>query len=70
MAVRLVVYQDDEESWSILLNNESDLTDYFCQVGLALVTDRAEGLAYLKQFVEDERAGGYGELWREMRNWC
>lgn len=64
-AVRLlqgVVYHDDEETWSILLSNESDLDDYFCQIGLALVIDRAEGIAYLKQFEEDERTGGYERL--------
>lgn len=62
-----VVYRDDEETWSILLSNESDLTDYFCQIGLALVIDRAEGLAYLKQFGEDERTGGYERLPRLFR---
>jgi hypothetical protein len=62
-----VVYSDDEEAWSILLNSESDLTDYFCQIGLALVIDRAEGLAYLKQFDEDERAAGYERLPRLFR---
>lgn len=69
-AVRLlqgVVYQDDEETWSILLANESDLTDYFCQIGLALVVDRSEGLAYLKQFDDDERTGGYERLPRLFR---
>ena len=69
-AVRLlqgVVYQDDEETWSILLGNESDLADYFCQIGMALVVDRAEGLAYLKQFDDDERTGGYERLPRLFR---
>jgi hypothetical protein len=45
-----------------LLTDESDLADYFCQIGLALVIDREEGIAYLKQFDEDERAGGYERL--------
>lgn len=69
-AVRLlqgVVYQEDEETWSILLANESDLADYFCLIGLALVIDRAEGMAYLKQFEEDERTGGYERLPRLFR---
>lgn len=69
-AIRLlqgVIYQDDEETWSILVSNESDLTDYFCQIGLALVIDRTEGLAYLKQFDEDERTGGYERLPRLFR---
>lgn len=69
-AVRLlqgVLYSDDEQAWPILLSNESDLADYFCQIGLALVVDRSEGLAYLKQFDEDERTGGYERLPRLFR---
>ena len=64
-AIRLLqggVYEDDKDTWSILLADESDLADYFCQIGLALVIDREEGIAYLKQFDEDERAGGYERL--------
>jgi hypothetical protein len=62
-----VVYSDDEEAWSILLNNESDLADFFCQIGLALVIDRGEGLAYLRQFDDDERVGGYERMPRLFR---
>jgi hypothetical protein len=64
-AIRLLqggVYEDDKDSWSILLTDESGLADYFCQIGLAVVIDREEGIAYLKQFDEDERAGGYERL--------
>ena len=57
-----VVYEDDEAAWSILLANESDLTDYFYQIGLSLIIDRSEGLAYLRQFGDDERTGGYERL--------
>lgn len=69
-AVKLLqgaVDRDEEEVWSILLSNESDLADYFCQIGLALVIDRGEGLAYLKQFDGDERTGGYERLPRLFR---
>jgi hypothetical protein len=69
-AVRLlqgVLYAEDEETWAILLSNESDLTDYFCQIGLALVIDRAEGLAYLRQYGDEERTGGYERLPRLFR---
>lgn len=69
-AVRLlqgVVYESDNETWSILLSNESDLTDYFTQIGLALVIDRGEGIAYLRQFDEEERTGGYERLPRLFR---
>ena len=53
--------------WATLMANESDLADYFCQIGLALVIDRSEGLAYLKQLNDDERTGGYERLPRLFR---
>ena len=62
-----VVYSEEGETWSILLANESDLADYFSEIGLALVVDRAEGIAYLKQFDDDERTGGYERLPRLFR---
>lgn len=62
-----VVFSDEEETWSILLSHESDLADYFCQIGLALVIDRGEGLCYLRQFDDDERTGGYERLPRLFR---
>ncbi|MEM8671633.1 MAG: DUF4194 domain-containing protein [Planctomycetota bacterium] len=69
-AVRLlqgVVYEDDGSTWSILLANESDLSDYFSEIGLALVIDRSEGIGYLRQFDDHERAGGYEKLPRLFR---
>jgi len=57
-----VVYTEDEETWSILLHNESDLSDYFREIGLTLVIDRAEGIAYLRQLGDDERTAGYERL--------
>jgi Domain of unknown function (DUF4194) len=62
-----VVYSDDEDAWSILLNNESDLAEYFNEIGLALVIDRGEGIAYLKQYEDDERSEGYERLPRLFR---
>lgn len=64
-AVRLlqgVIYADDEPVWAILLENEIDLADYFYLIGLHLVIDRTEGLAYLKQLDEHELSGGYERL--------
>lgn len=69
-AIRLlqgVLYDDDESSWEILLANESDLTAYFARIGLNLVIDRGEGLAYLRQFGDDQRTGGYERLPRLFR---
>ncbi|HAH43791.1 DUF4194 domain-containing protein [Gimesia sp.] len=62
-----VIYEEQEEIWSLLLSNESDLNDYFCEIGLSLVIDRTEGMAYLRQFSEDERTGGYERLPRLFR---
>lgn len=69
-AVRLlqgVLYDDDEVTWHILLANESELTNYFARIGLNLVIDRGEGLAYLCQLAEDQRTGGYERLPRLFR---
>ncbi len=57
-----VLYGDDEATWDILLSNESDLSSYFAKIGLALVIDREDGLAYLRQFSDDERTSGYERL--------
>ncbi|MBN70734.1 MAG: hypothetical protein CME32_15810 [Gimesia sp.] len=62
-----VIYEEQEEIWSLLLSNESDLSDYFCEIGLSLVIDRTEGMAYLRQFSDDERTGGYERLPRLFR---
>jgi len=62
-----VIYEEQEEIWSLLLSNESDLNDYFCEIGLSLVIDRTEGIAYLRQFSDDERTGGYERLPRLFR---
>lgn len=62
-----VIYEEQEEVWSLLLGNESDLSDYFCEIGLSLVIDRTEGMAYLRQFSDDERTGGYERLPRLFR---
>ena len=59
-AVRLlqgVVYHDDNaRTWDVLLRSISPLTEYFSKIGLLLVVDEAEGMAYLRQLDEDEMA--------------
>ncbi len=57
-----VIYQEQADLWSLLLTNESDISEYFYEIGLTLVIDNAEGIAYLRQFGDDERTGGYERL--------
>jgi len=57
-----VVYEQDENLWTLLLSNESDLSEYFIEIGLTLIIDRSEGFAYLRQLGDDERTDGYERL--------
>jgi hypothetical protein len=68
-AIRLLqgVLYDDDEAWDILLARESDLVTYFAKVGLVLVINRDEGLAYLRQLDDDQRTSGYERLPRLFR---
>ena len=64
-AVRLlqgVVYSDELRPWEIVLSSQSPLTSYFARLGLLLVVDESEGLAYLRQMVEEELPEGYEHL--------
>ena len=58
MAVRLlqgVVYHDDNlDIWEQLLENVSPLTEYFGKLGLLLVVDEPDAMAYLRQLDEEE----------------
>jgi hypothetical protein len=64
-AVRLLqgaVYSDDSRIWDIVLGSQSHLETYFGRLGLLLVVDEPEGLAYLRQASEDELPEGYERL--------
>jgi hypothetical protein len=64
-AVRLLqgaVYADDGRAWSLTLSSESELAAYFAALGLRLVVDEPEGLAYLRQMTDDELPEGHDEL--------
>jgi len=60
VAVRLlqgVVYHDDNsDTWECLLRSVSQLTDYFAKIGLHLIVDEADAMAYLRQPEDDEIA--------------
>ena len=58
VAVRLlqgVVYHDDNlDMWEQLLENVSPITEYFGKLGLLLVVDEPDAMAYLRQLEEEE----------------
>ncbi len=61
-AVRLmqgVVELEDGRPWHLLLANSSQIEQYFARLGLQLVIDESEGLAYLKQFSDETLPPGY-----------
>jgi len=51
-----------------LLSNISQLENYFARLGLRLVVDEPEGLAYLRQLAEDESPDGYDALPKLFRS--
>lgn len=53
---------DDGRTWDLLLSNVTSLEDNFVRLGLRLVVDEDEGIAYLRQFEEDEAPSGYESL--------
>lgn len=71
MAVRLlqgVVYHDDgREMWEQLLENVSPLTEYFGKLGLLLMVNEADAMAYLRQLDEDEIPPDYPSMPRLFR---
>jgi len=71
VAVRLlqgVVYNDDSlEMWEQLLENVSPLTEYFGKLGLLLVVDDPDAMAYLRQLDEDEIPQDYPAVPRLFR---
>jgi Domain of unknown function (DUF4194) len=70
-AVRLlqgVVYHDDNlQLWESLRANVSALTDYFAKIGLQLIIDEADAMAYLKQSENDEQSEESFEVPRLFR---
>lgn len=60
------VYSDDA-AWDLTLRYQSAVSDYFARIGLMLIVDEAEGLAYLRQLADDEARDEYQELPRLFR---
>lgn len=71
VSVRLlqgVLYHDDSEAnWDILLRNVTPISDYFAKLGLLLVVDEADAMAYLRQLDEEELPSDYPEIPRLFR---
>ena len=71
VAVRLlqgVVYHDDNaDTWECLQRNVSQLTDYFSKIGLQLIVDEADAMAYLRQPDDDEVAPEHDHVPRLFR---
>ncbi len=68
-AVRLLqgpIYNDDG-TWELTLRYQSPLADYFTRIGLVLIVDEPEGLAYLRQLADDEARDEYQQLPRLFR---
>jgi hypothetical protein len=57
-----VVYADEVRVWETILASQPSLTTYFGRLGLLLIVDEAESLAYLRQMTEDEMPEGYEHL--------
>ena len=57
-----VVYEDSPRVWDVMLASRSQLENHFARLGLLLVVDEPEGLAYLRQLADDECPDGYDEL--------
>lgn len=70
-AVRLlqgVVYHDDNvQVWDVLLRSVSPLTDYFARLGLLVIVDEADGMAYLRQLDEEDIPPEYAAVPRLFR---
>jgi hypothetical protein len=63
-----VVYHDDnQELWEQLLENVSPLTEYFAKLGLMLVIDEPDAMAYLRQLDEEEIPQDYPPVPRLFR---
>jgi hypothetical protein len=65
--LREVVYADDARVWPIVLASQTPLATYFARLGLILVIDEAEGLAFVRQITDSEQPEGYEQLPKLIR---
>ncbi len=62
-----VIYSDEEHAWTVLLRSQANLESYFARIGLVLVVNEADGMAYLRQLTESESTSGYDRIPRLFR---
>lgn len=62
-AVRLlqgIIYHDDAgDTWDRVLENKTPLSDYFARIGVRLVVDEENGMAYLRQIEPESLPSDY-----------
>jgi len=69
-AVRLlqgVVYSDDAAAWNALLDSRTPLSEYFARIGLVLVVDETDGMAFIRQMDDHERDADYQRIPKLLR---
>ena len=62
MLLRGVVYAEEDRAWNLLLSNTSRLSDYFARLGLVLIINESEGMAFLRQMSDEETPEGYDTI--------
>jgi hypothetical protein len=63
-----VVYFEDQRVWNIVLANFSPLETHFSRLGLRVMVDESEGMAYLRQLTDDEMTTGYEAIPKLFRS--
>ena len=63
-----VVESENVRVWSLIQTNVSSLTTFFARLGLSIVIDPAEGLAYLRQLAAEDSPEGYDSLPKLFRS--
>ncbi|HBN78767.1 MAG TPA: hypothetical protein DD473_23740 [Planctomycetaceae bacterium] len=62
LLLRGVVYAEEERAWNLLISNTSRLTEYFARLGLILILNESEGMAFLRQISDEETPEGYDTI--------
>ena len=70
-AIRLlqgvVYYDDNAKTWDLILRFQTPLREYFSKIGLYLIVDEPDGMAYLRQSNDESDVGEFDSLPRLFR---